>query len=260
MILLLRNKSGFAPQDFFRLLVVSPAVLLSLLAMGAQGGDVYTNDFNGAAGTVFPEWSSSAVTYFSEFEPPGRGTLPTPVVTNGDAPNGTRRFLGEFGGPKIGVPKDAGYNRTRVEQTVSLTLTNLPPHRTLKVSFDLYILRSWDGNSPQYGPDRWSLDVDGGPVLLAATFSNNPKVSTQGSDQDYPRPQSPPWTGAATTNTMGCKFFGDSIYPLEFSFAHSSTNLVLNFRSSLFEGKGTADEAWGLDNVRVSTADPAKAR
>jgi hypothetical protein len=28
----------------------------------------------------------------------------------------------------------------------------------------------------------------------------------------------------------------------------------LNFTSSLFEGKGTEDESWGLDNVGVSTA------
>jgi hypothetical protein len=31
--------------------------------------------------------------------------------------------------------------------------------------------------------------------------------------------------------------------------------LKLNFHSSLFEGKGIADESWGLDNVRVVTAD-----
>jgi hypothetical protein len=28
----------------------------------------------------------------------------------------------------------------------------------------------------------------------------------------------------------------------------------LNFRSSLFEGKGLADESWGLDNVRLVIA------
>jgi hypothetical protein len=236
------------------------ALVLSLIAIGVRASDIYTNDFNGPLGAHYPEWSSYIVMFTSEFEPPGKGTLPAPAVTNCDAPNGAQRFLGEFGGPKIGGPADPGYNRTRVDQTVCLTLTNLPPHRALKVSFDLYVLRSWDGNSPRYGPDRWSLDVDHGPVLVASTFSNNPKVSTQGSDQNYPQPQSPPWSGAAVTNTLGCKFFGDSIYPLSFTFAHTGDTLVLNFRSSLFEGKGTGDEAWGLDNVRVGTAEPAGAR
>src|SRR5258708_16461168 len=32
-----------------------------------------------------------------------------------------------------------------------------------------------------------------------------------------------------------------------------SRGMMLNFSSSLFEGKGTDDESWGLDNVRVSS-------
>ncbi|MBI3874760.1 MAG: hypothetical protein HY300_02085 [Verrucomicrobia bacterium] len=97
----------------------------------------------------------------------------------------------------------------------------------------------------------------GGPVLLDTTFSNNPKLKTDGSYQNYPKPGSLPWTGAASTNTLGYSgFFADSIYHLEYSFAHAERGLVLNFSSSLFEGKGTADESWGLDNVKV-TALPA---
>jgi len=54
-------------------------------------------------------------------------------------------------------------------------------------------------------------------------------------------------------NTLGYTFYGDSIYHLSFAFKHTSDSLILNFSSSLFEGKGTDDESWGLDNVRVST-------
>ena len=236
------------------ILIAGLAIFAAVGVCGALADDVYFNDFNGPLGSKYPEWTSSPITFVSATNPPGSGTLPPPEVTNCDATNRAQRFLGEFGGPRIGVPSDPGYNRTRVEQTISLTLTNLPPHSALKVSFDLYILKSWDGNSPRYGPDRWSLSAAGGPVLLATTFSNNHKVSTEGSDQDYPRPQSPPRTGAGATNTLGCKFFGDSIYPLEFTFAHSGSELTLNFNSSLFEGKGIADESWGLDNVRITTA------
>jgi hypothetical protein len=232
-------------------------VCLALFAVVGEtrglADDVYFNDFNGPVGSKFPEWTASPVKFTSTTNPPGAGVLPPPTVTNCESTNRAQRFLGEFGGPRIGVPGDPGYNRTRVEQTISLTLSNLPPHDALKVSFDLYVLKSWDGNSPTYGPDRWGLNVAGGPTLLETTFSNNPKVSTQGSDQNFPRPQSPPRTGAAATNTLGYKFFGDSVYPLAFTFAHTGTRLTLNFSSSLFEGKGTADESWGLDNVRVTT-------
>jgi hypothetical protein len=239
-------------------------ILLAGLALGvhvcvlpAVADEVYFNEFNGPLGSKYPEWTSSAINHASTGNPPGKGTLAPQVVTNVESPNHAQRFLGEFGGPQIGVPGDPGYNHTRVEQTVSLTLRDLPPHAALKVSFDLYILKSWDGLSPAYGPDRWTLGIARGPVLFATTFSNNPKVKTEGSYQDYPHPKSPPRSGAASTNTLGFgTFFGDSIYHLDFTFAHSDRSLILNFTSSLFEGKGTDDESWGLDNVRITTVQP----
>ena len=45
--------------------------------------------------------------------------------------------------------------------------------------------------------------------------------------------------------------FGDSVCRLRFVMAHSSPKLVVHFHSSMGEGKGIADESWGLDNVRV---------
>jgi hypothetical protein len=67
--------------------------------------------------------------------------------------------------------------------------------------------------------------------------------------QNYPVADSHQQTGAATVNTLGYAFFGDSIYRLTFTFAHTSDTLALNFSSSLFKGKGIEDESWGLDNV-----------
>jgi hypothetical protein len=216
------------------------------------GQVVYSNDFNGPLGSRYREWTSSSIEYVSSGTPPGSGRLPPPSVTNVESPNHAQRFLGEFGGPVIGAQGDPGYNRTRVDQSVSLTLDSLPDHKELEVSFDLYILKSWDGASPQYGPDRWSVSVAGGPQLLASTFSNNGKVETEGSYQDFPQIRSLPRTGAVSTNTLGYAFFGDSMYHFDFVFSHSKRKLILQFNSSLFEGKGTADESWGLDNVRIS--------
>ncbi len=213
---------------------------------------VYSNSFNGPVGTSYPEWSSSVISYISTASPPGSGTLAAPIITNTVSPNNAQRFLGLFGGPPIGAPSDPGYNHTRVDQTIALSLSKLPAHSSLEVAFDLYIVRSWDGNSPAFGRDRFILSVAGGPTLLDTTFSNNPKTNTDGSYQDYPVANSPPWAGASATNTLGYSgFFYDGIYRLHYTFAHTSDKVTVNFRSSLFEGKGTADEGWGLDNVSV---------
>ena len=76
------------------------------------------------------------------------------MITNTVSPNKAQRFLGEFGGPPLGGRGDPGYYHTRVDQTIRLSLTDLPAHSSLELRFDLYVLKSWDGNSPAYGPDR----------------------------------------------------------------------------------------------------------
>jgi hypothetical protein len=223
---------------------------------------VYRNDFNGPIGETFPEWTSSPVT-FTKTVTGEKGSLPAGAVATVDSPNRRERFLGEFGGPPVGRPGDPDWNRTRVDQTVILTLKDLAPHTRAAISFDLYILKSWDGNSARYGPDRFTVRVAGGPVLLDTTFSNNPKVQEDGSYQNYPglsndTASNPPQTGAVSTGTLGYSdFFKDSLYHLSFEFPHTEPTLTLQFGSSLFEGKGTADESWGLDNVVVSADVPA---
>ncbi|HEV3190186.1 MAG TPA: hypothetical protein VGY54_06790, partial [Polyangiaceae bacterium] len=142
---------------------------------------VYESRFDAKPGAKYPEWSSTAIAYSSRFTPPGSGSLAAQRITNTESPKHNQRFLGEFGGPRIDPTA-----RTRVIQTLKLSLDKLAPHKTVTVSFDLLVLKSWDGNSPQYGPDRFRLKVVGGPILLDTTFSNNPKTATDRSFQDYP--------------------------------------------------------------------------
>ena len=229
---------------------------------------VYRNDFNGPVGLTFPEWSSSPIT-FAKTVTGEKGSLPAGAVVTVESPNRRERFLGEFGGPPIGKPGDPDWNRTRVDQTIVLTLKNLEPHNRVAVSFKLYVLKSWDGNSPTYGPDRFTVRVASGTALLDTTFSNNPKVKDEGSYQNYPAANgevasNAPQTRAASIGSLGySNFFKDSVYRLSFEFPHHESTLVLKFGSSLFEGKGTADESWGLDDVIVSAdvaadANPAR--
>jgi hypothetical protein len=227
-------------------------VILLFIPLAVQAGEsvAYSNDFESKRGTTFPEWSSSRIVFVSRADPSRGGTLPAPIVTNVESPRGGRRFLGEFGGPRIDPTA-----RTRVRQAIRLTLNDLAPHTEATLSFDLLVLKSWDGTSPQYGPDRFRVHVVGGPVLFDSALSNNPKLESDRSFQDYPRAASQPRTGATSAKTLGYGFFGDSVYALSFTFPHTADSLVIEFASDLFEGKGTDDESWGLDDVTVRIAD-----
>jgi hypothetical protein len=226
-----------------------PAAIQTNAFATHNGQVIYFNDFNDPPGSRYPEWSSPGYSY----DGAGVSGVGPQQVTNARSPNGRQTFLGEFGGPSV-VPQ-GGKPVIRVDESVLFTLGHLAPHKNLTIAFDLYILKSWDGDSPQYGPDRFRLKVGAGPLLMDHSFSNNPKVTIDGSLQDYPSPGSQPQSGAFSVGTLGYNnFFKDAIYHLEFSFAHSADSLQLDFSSSLFEGKGTPDESWGLDNVRVSAA------
>ena len=73
------------------------------------------------------------------------------------APEGGRRFLGQQG------------NHGKLYMTVD----ELPEHSLLRLRFDLLLLGSADGNRTEFGPDSWSVMVDGGATLFSTTFANS---------------------------------------------------------------------------------------
>jgi hypothetical protein len=210
-------------------------------SMPASAATVYFNDFQGTVGS---EWSNTSV-----------ASAPNPDY------HGTRLFLGEFG-----------------NGTVSLSLNGLPTHGLTTVSFNLYLIRSWDGNDTTVvngdplGPDRWTLNVAGGPSLLNTTFSNgnpagqaySPNPSATSCNAGYnavmPAGVYNPMTGASECYSLGYKFTDltvtnqamDSVYELSFTFAHTGSSIMLNFGANGLQS--LADESWGLDNVKVDVS------
>jgi uncharacterized protein (TIGR03382 family) len=207
------------------LLPITAALLISTAP--AHAIVLYEHDFQSAPGS---EWSHA-----------NRTDAPTPY------PFGDRTFLGEFG-----------------NETVSLTLTGLSAYDSLRLEFDLYLIRSWDGSSSgtaiDYGDDVFRVTLGDGTVLLDETFSNgNPAGQTYG-----PAPLNPYHTGAAETYSLGFTFYDgilqssqvmDSVYRLSFVFANDADLLSLNFTGHGLQG--IDDESWGLDNVRVSAVPEA---
>lgn len=212
--------------------LLAGAMLVSVPGVLQAGEVVYSNDFEGAVG---PEWSNTS----------------TDVT-----PMGARHFLGQFGS-------------VSVDQSVLLTLGDIPPHTGITVSFDLFIIASWDGHGIDVGPDIWDLTAVGVTNLLHTTFSNVQNCFDCDRCQDfpgtYPGSDFSYKTGATETNSLGFHFLygspcttvgidaGDAVYHLTFSFPHTDSSLVLNFSDSLTGSKLAPDESWGLDNMVVST-------
>ena len=167
--------------------------------------------------------------YFEDFES-GSATGEWSHQNVATSPSGGRRFLGQLG-----------------NDTVTLTLDALPVHSSVVVTFDLYILATWDGNDTTFGPDYWRLSEGGGPTLLETTFTN------QGAHQAYPdwvgEGDWPGRTGAAEIVSLGYGSEPDSVYRITRSFPHSAESLALVFEAWHLQGIG--DESWGLDNVKV---------
>ena len=176
---------------------------------------------------------SATQSYFNDFEGAvgNEWSLKTVDIT----PTGGRKFLGQFanGGPH-------------------LQLNSLPLHNRARLEFDLYLIRTWDGNDLVYGTDRFKVGVTGGLTLLDTSFSCS--IST--ALQSYPygsSPGSPPLTGSQEHGTLGFVFgnYGaiDAVYHFSLRFNHSANSLGIDFTGIGLQE--LADESWGLDNVKV---------
>lgn len=179
-------------------------------------------------GTVGAEWSRT-------------NTSTTPI--------GGRRFLGRFN-----------------KEAATLSLSNLPPHSSITISFKLFLILTWDGNivvnlaGNTVGPDVWSLSLDGNS-LLRASFGNWAAGTTPDNVlQSYPNPFGagafPSRTGASENNTLGFTFGGiqDAVYDLTFTVPHTASTATFNFSGLEITTEGINDESWGIDSVRVGVS------
>lgn len=180
--------------------------------------------------TVSNDWSSDSPDH------PGRLDIDR-------TPQNQRGFLGPFG-----------------DETVTLDLDNLPAHTLLNISFDLFVIGSWNGNAAgPNGPDRFQFRADGN-TLLDTTLSNT------ATNQAYPGAfgigNFPATAGSEEDNSLGYGLTGipasqppaspaDAVYRLAFSIPHAANTLSLDFEALLASIAGDFEQ-WGIDNVTVS--------
>jgi hypothetical protein len=205
------------------------------LSEGEEPQSLYSNDFSGTIGS---EWSGSNV----EFSPT--------IVTS---PSG-ERYLGSS---DPSFPEGGTGGQPLSEERVTLSLSSLPVHSRIRVSFTFYAIRSWDGSECGGGgcsPDTLDFNVGSDEDPAATTFSNVSSFQAypgSGTGADFP-----PGTGSRTNSHLGygscCEEVEDTVYEIKYSFEHSAANLDLSW---LVGGAGWEDwdnEGWGLDNVVVS--------
>ena len=101
--------------------------------------------------------------YANNFEVPSAPSWSN--TSTATTPNG-HNFLGRFG-----------------NQTITLSLAGIADHTDINLSFDLFLIGTWDGKSPIVGgPDRIRVRADG-DTLLDSSFSNFTLLK-----QDFPNP------------------------------------------------------------------------
>jgi len=124
-----------------------------------------------------------------------------------------------------------------------LSLSSLAPHTSMTLSFDLAIWDSVDGNPGNfpYG-DTIQVIVDGSPVI-SQLFGNygTPDGKSLG----------PGTVIVENTSSLGYGGHVDSARAVSVIFAHSAANASFSFVFPNSQGGG--DEAFGFDNVLVST-------
>ncbi len=152
-------------------------------------------------------------------------------------PTGLRTFLGRFSGEPVG-----------------LLLDDLDEHCSVTVSFELFIIGSWEGSVGYYaGADIWDLNAasptSGCPEqnLLHATFANC-ECRYQSYPNTFPDVHHPGYTRADEVDTLG--YEDDTVYYLSFTFFHDEPELELTFAGSPML-QGIDDESWGIDNIVV---------
>jgi hypothetical protein len=167
---------------------------------------------------------------------------------------------------------DVTFHGPFANETVEVRMDHLAPHGFLEVSFDLLVIRSWDGSVEMrgthpsaLGPDFFKLTLREGATLLFTTFSNRPDdpgFDPQGKFQNFPSPVAgdhlAPQTGAAGKNSLGYNypwpnapqaFPMDASYRIHLVVPHNSPQAVLQFTGLGLQN--VIDESWGVTNLEV---------
>lgn len=192
-------------------------------------------------------------------------------------PRDTEVFNSDF---ERGIPvnvvngKIEQYNGTGVlgrytDGGFEVKVTGMKAHDMIKITFDLYIHDTWDGNTTGIdGRDVWIMNIDGWSDTYT-TFANG---SCTNCTQSYPERQptfvnnafnfvqNKPNSNAIKTDLPGaCKLKdikgGTSMYRIQRTFNHTESTLTLGCFGQIEDpdaANKNCNESWSVDNMRIT--------
>ena len=217
---------------------------------GSLTNDVFTFDdgtFGSSAGSTFTVESLTG----------GFGASAPPLA--GVFNNASNKFIGRLDNHKINLIVPNGGS-------------------AYDISYDLYIIGSWDGNGKQsgkqYGVDIWENSIACSPTgpavatLLRTTFSNQKTVqqsfphtyldgggSNKAGDGSFAI-DALGYVNDPTSHTPQFQSFGDTWYKLHFTGLNpcgAGNPIYLQFSVPNATLQSNYDESWGVDNVHIMT-------
>jgi hypothetical protein len=184
--------------------------------------------------------SAASLLYSNDFD-----ALPTlaPGVTAGGFTNGGLEAANTFGS----WTGNYFANRSMGDPAVAsvLTLSNLPAHSAVNISFILGFLESWDSSNPSpWSPDYLKIEVDGSTILDLLTISGAVNYGGGTILADY-------------VQANAQIYFSDTLIDMApssalLSIPHSANSLSLSINAYGAGWQGGTDEAWGLDALTIT--------
>lgn len=112
---------------------------------------------------------------------------------------------------------------------------------TYRLTFDLYVIDTWDGDEPNWGVDKLGVAVNGNNIFLESFSNHNLTNQTMRQPDVWGRKLgfSEPWN--------------DAIYravTLDFQVPSDVTRITIKWFDLGLQAEG--DETWGIDNINVS--------
>ncbi len=152
---------------------------------------------------------------------------------------------------------------TSLSSPTTLTLTELPPHTSISLSFLLAAIDTWDGTFSAAGapvPDSFNVTVDGTSVFSQTLCNYNsggtqtyiPPTDVLLTPRPYPelgfslRPGNPPDFGDVAYNLGSDPAFQH--------ISHTASTLIISWVANGAGWQGDTDESWAIDNVSITAS------